>query len=257
VSFPSLDAFVVVLVEPRGPANVGAVARAMKNMGFRRLRLVKPVDWYGPEARMMALRARDVLESAQHFESLKEAVADCGHVVATTCRLGSKRSGARPPRELASHLLSLASSNQVALVFGPEDRGLSNAELSLCQTICTIPANPEFSSLNLAQAVLLICYECYLAAQGEPPPPPSPALATQAELEALYGQMRPELERIGFLTGSHQEHVMVAIRRMLERAELTSREVRILRGIFQQMKWFAEEGHKKLPIPSKNPKSRE
>ncbi len=100
------------------------------------------------------------------------------------------------------------------------------------------------SSLNLAQAVLILCYECYLAAQGEPPAE-APKLASHAELEAMYEQMREELERIGFLVGSHQEHVMAAIRQMLGRTSLTSREVRILRGIFQQMRWYIEVGHEK------------
>ena len=223
---------------------MGSVARAMKNMGFRRLRLVNPGEWYGAEARMMAVKARDVLESAEVFTNLADAVADCGYVVATTRRGGSLRSGGRSPRQMARGLLCLGTSNRVALVFGPEDRGLTNRELSLCQAICTIPAEPSFSSLNLAQAALLVCYECYLAAGGEPPET-APALAPHSELEAMYEQMRTELERIGFLHGSHQEHVMAAIRKMFGKAALTRREVRILRGIFQQMKWYIEVGHSK------------
>ncbi|MFQ6671955.1 MAG: RNA methyltransferase [Candidatus Tectimicrobiota bacterium] len=239
---PLLDAFVVVLVEPQGPANVGSVARAMKNMGVRALRLVNPGEWYGPEARKMAMRGRDVLEAATLYEDLAEALSDCGYVVATTRRGGPLRSGGQPPRELARHWLEVAATNRVALVFGPEDRGLSNQELSLCQAVCTIPAEPAFSSLNLAQAVLLVCYECYLASGAGEPPPAAPSLAPHEELEAMFGQMRTELERIGFLQGSHQDHIMIALRQMFGRAGLTSREVRILRGIFQQMRWYIDEG---------------
>lgn len=244
MSVPSLESFVVVLVEPKGAANVGSVSRAMKNMGFSRLRLVQAGEWYGPEARMMAMAGRDVLESAEVFGSLPEAVADCGHVVATTRRGGSLRAGGRPPREMARNLLSLAAANRVALVFGPEDRGLSNEELALCQAVCTIPADPEMSSLNLAQAVLILCYECYLAAGGEPPPV-APEMAAHGELEAMYEQMEEELARIGFLQGSHREHMMVVLRQMFGKAELTSREVRIVRGIFQQMRWYLEAGYEK------------
>lgn len=244
MSVPYFNSFVVVLVEPRGPANVGSVTRAMKNMGFSCLRLVKPGEWYGPEARMMAMGARDLLESAEVFDTLPEALADCGHAVATTCRGGPLRSGGRSPRELASHLFSLAASNRVALVFGPEDRGLTNQELALCQSVCTIPTDSELSSLNLAQAVLIVCYECCLAAAAEPPHA-VPELATHKELEAMYEQMHEELRRIGFLQGSHQEHMMSAIRQMFGKVGLTRREVRILRGIFQQMRWYVDVGHEK------------
>jgi tRNA/rRNA methyltransferase len=216
----------------------------MKNMGFQRLRLVKPVDWYGPEARMMAMKARDVLESAESHDTLAGALSDCGYAVATTRRVGPHRSGGLPPRRLARRLLEMAETNRVALVFGPEDRGLSNQELALCQAVCNIPAEPSMSSLNLAQAVMILCYECYLAA-ADGPPAESPRLASHGELEAMYAQMREELERIGFLQGSHQEHVMAAIRKMFGKTGLTTREVRILRGIFQQMRWYVDVGHEK------------
>lgn len=251
---PTLDAFVVVLVEPIGPANVGSVARAMKNMGFSRLRLVSPDEWYGPEARKMAMRGRDVLEAAELYESLAEAVADCGYVVATTRRGGPLRSGAQPPRELAGHWIELGATNRVALVFGPEDRGLSNQELALCQAVCTVPAEPETSSLNLAQAVLIVCYECYLASGAGETPGEAPALAPHDELEAMYAHMREELSAIGFLQGSHQDHIMFAIRQMFGRAGLTDRDVKILRGIFQQMRWYIDEGSKRERSPAVQPR---
>ena len=248
-----LEAFVVVLVEPQGPANVGSVARAMKNMGFGRLRLVSPGEWYGPEARKMSMKGRDVLEAAELFESLADAVADCGHVVATTRRGGPMRSAAKPPRELARDWVAVGAASRVALVFGPEDRGLSNQELSLCQGVCTIPAEPAVSSLNLAQAVLIVCYECYLASEGSEPPGGATPLASHADLEAMYEQMRPELERIGFLQGSHADHIMFALRQMFGRAGLTEREVRIIRGIFQQMRWYIEEGSLRERSPATPP----
>ncbi|MEE9305519.1 MAG: RNA methyltransferase [bacterium] len=248
-----LDAFAVVLVEPQGPANIGSVARAMKNMGFGDLRLVNPGEWYGPDARKMAMKGRDVLEAARIFENLAEAVADCGYVVATTRRGGPYRADGQPPRELARHWLTVAAANRVALVFGPEDRGLSNQELGLTQAVCTIPAEPAFSSMNLAQAVLIMCYECYLVSGEGEPPRTSPPRASQAELEAMYDHMRDELKAIGFLQGSHQDHIMFVLRQMFGRTGLTNREVRIIRGIFQQMRWYIEEGSKREPSPAHPP----
>ncbi len=201
-----LDAFVVVLVEPQGPANVGSVARAMKNMGFSRLRLVSPGEWYGPEARKMSMKGRDVLEAAELFESLADAVADCGHVVATTRRGGPMRSGAKPPRELARDWIAVGAASRVALASG-----------------------------------------------GSEPPGGATPLAPQADLEAMYEQMRPELERIGFLQGSHADHIMFALRQMFGRAGLSEREVRIIRGIFQQMRWYIEEGSLRERFPATPP----
>src|SRR5262249_16111671 len=145
--------------------NIGAVARAMRNMGVRNLALVNPSRLCREQADMMAVHARDVLDGMQVYSSLQAAVADCGLVVGTTCRPGLYRDGAVNPLALASHLLASAVTNRVALIFGPEDSGLTNEDLRACHRLMAIPTDPAYASLNVAQAVLLCCYEVFLAAR--------------------------------------------------------------------------------------------
>ena len=160
----ALDNIRVVLVEPQHSGNIGAVARAMKNMALSRLVLVNPADHLAMEARMMAMHALDILQQAQVVDTLTQAIADAGYVVGTTRRLGRSRQAQQTSRSIAPLLLELAASNPVALVFGREDSGLTNDELARCHELITIPAHPTFGSLNLAQAVLLVCYELYVSA---------------------------------------------------------------------------------------------
>jgi len=154
----------IVLVRPRGAANVGAVARAMKNMGVLELALVHPAPMRTFWSQAMAVHANDLLQSMTCFDTLGRAVADCGLVVGTTCRGGLYRAAAEPVRAAAPRLAATAATNRVALVFGPEDHGLSNKDLQYCHQLITIPASPAYPSLNLAQAVMICCYELFLAA---------------------------------------------------------------------------------------------
>jgi tRNA/rRNA methyltransferase len=228
-----------VLVEPQHSGNIGAVARAMKNMALSQLVLVRPVDHLAMEARMMAMHAFDILQQVRIAPSLAEAVGDAGYVVGTTRRLGKTRQARLSPRAIAPLLLELASANPVALVFGREDSGLTNEELQQCHELITIPAHPQFGSLNLAQAVLLVCYELYLATVAEPAPAPK-KLATAAELERLYERLRQILTRVGFLHGSHPDRMMGYFRRFFARQGLGSRDVKIFLGVLRQIEWYME-----------------
>jgi tRNA/rRNA methyltransferase len=227
----------IVLVEPQHSGNIGAVARAMKNMAFHRLTLVNPADHLAMEARMMAMHAFDILQQAQIVPTLTQAVDDAGFVVGTTRRLGRARQAHLSPRAIAPMLLELAHSNPVVLIFGREDRGLTNEELERCHELITIPSHAEFASLNLSQAVLLVCYELYIATVTQTRPTP-PKLATVAELERLYARIQAVLRRVGFLHGSNPDRMMRYFRRFFARQGLRSRDVKIFLGVFHQIEWY-------------------
>jgi tRNA/rRNA methyltransferase len=233
----SLDHIRVVLVEPQHAGNIGAVARAMKNMALSRLVLVNPVNHLATEARMMAMHAFDILQRARVVPSLAQAVTDVGYVVGTTRRLGKIRQVTQTSRGIAPLLLQLAASNPLAVVFGREDSGLTNAELGQCHELITIPAHPVHGSLNLAQAVLLVCYELYVAS-ATPSTVATPRLASVGELERLHTRMRQVLYRIGFLHGSHPDRMMGYFRRFFARQGLRSRDVNVFLGIFRQIEWY-------------------
>lgn len=230
----------VVLVRPKSAGNVGSVARAMKNFGVDDLVLVAPRRYRAAAAEAMAVHASDLLERSRRCTSLAEAVADCSWVVGTTCRAGPYRRRVLSPREAASKIVSLGPAQPVALVFGPEDHGLSNDDLKLCHELLTIPTHGEYQSLNLAQAVLACLYEVFLA--RHPSPEQGPLLATSGSLERMYEQLAGALLDIGFLHGGNPEHIMFAIRRIFGRANLEDREVAIWLGVARQIRWFAGGG---------------
>jgi tRNA/rRNA methyltransferase len=236
----SLDRVRVVLVRAKSSGNVGSVARAMKNMGLADLCLVAPRRYRPHVAAKMAVHASDTLERMKLCASLGEAIADCGWVVGTTCRPGPYRGRSLSPREAAPQILSVCSGNRVALVFGPEDHGLSNDELKLCHELVTIPTDSGYASLNLAQAVLVCLYELFLARHARRSP--TPTLATSDRLERMYRNLGRALVRIGFLHGANPEHIMFTVRRIFGRARLDPREVAIWLGIARQIEWFAEGG---------------
>ena len=210
-------------------------------MGINDLALVNPAQLCRDEADTMAVHARDILETMQVCTSLRAAIADCGLVVGTTRRSGLYREGAPTPHELAPHIVAAASTNRVALVFGPEDSGLTNEDLCFCHRLVTIPADPAYSSLNVAQAVLLCCYEVFIAAQEEVSVS-SRALAVAERQELMYEKLKSALLKIGFLHGDNPDHIMFALRRVLGRAGLEDRDVRILLGMARQIEWYASGG---------------
>lgn len=239
-----LDKMCIVLVEPQTPGNVGMVCRAMKNMGLRHLRLVKGCRTDHSEARKFAVSARDLLDGAVRFESLEEALADIEISVATTRRIGKYRQEVMVPAELVAKLREKTVSSRAALVFGREDNGLSTDELALCRWQATIPTSDEYGSLNLAQAVLIFCYE---VSRGVVPGTviPSREMATTGEMEELYGHMEKTLLEIGFLDPANPKHLMRTLRRILARAELDTREISVFRGMMSQMEWATDVSKRK------------
>ena len=232
----------IVLVRPQGVMNIGSVARAMKNVGIKELALVNPTaSPTHPDARIMAVRAHDILDNALIFSRLSDAIADCTWVIGTTRRKGKGRGGVIDPRKMASEIADMAQQNKVAIIFGPEDRGLSNRDLDLCQRLVSIPSHGEYGSLNLAQAVMVICYEIYLAAHHQKADPRIRRLATSEELEGMYYHMEETLLRIGFLDQNNPKRIMAVLRRIFSRARLSPREVKILRGICRQALWYHDQ----------------
>ena len=235
----------VVLVRPRQSGNVGAAARALKNMNLRELVLVAPWRFDPDRAAEMAVHAADVVSASRVVGTVADAVADCGLVVGTTSRTSAQRHGAVSPREMAPDILSAASSAPVALLFGPEDHGLSNEDLALCQRVVTIPTGPGYPSLNLGQAVLVCAYELFVAsstrageragARGVSTP-----RAASSRLEFMYARLEEALLRIGFLHDGNATHMMRTLRRTLGRAALSDDEVQIFLGLARQMRWAGE-----------------
>lgn len=230
----------IVLVEPQSPGNVGMVCRAMKNMGLSRLRLVNPCPIDHPEALKFAVSAKDLLDRAIIFPDLETALADTPLSIATTRRHGKYRQEILTPSAVVARLAADAGRNRAAIVFGREDSGLTTAEVALCRWQATIATSAEYGSLNLAQAVLLFCYELFTgsAADGTTP---ARELAPGDALEAMYAQMERTLLRIGFLNPENPAHLMMTLRRILARAELDPREVAVMRGMMSQIDWAASE----------------
>jgi len=235
-----LEKIAIVLVEPREPGNIGAAARAMANMGLSRLVLVRPPDHRVADAFKMALAARPILESAVVADDLAQALAGFGFVAGTTRRLGAGRRGRVTPRQLAAELPAVAAVNDVAILFGREDSGLTNEELQYAHRLVTIPSSAGFGSLNLAQSVLAVAYEIFLVggASGSGGATASARRAPTADLEGLYAQMERVLLSIGYLDPANPAHMMRGFRRLIGRAGPDAREVKALRGIFRQMDWY-------------------
>lgn len=230
----------IVLVEPQSPGNIGMVCRAMKNMGLKRLRLVNPCPVDHPEALKFAVSARDLLETAEFFPDLESALADTQMSVATTRRHGKYRQEIFTPKEIVTRFSVDSGESRKAFVFGREDSGLTTDEVALCRWQATIPTAGEFGSLNLAQSVLVFCYECL---EGLRPSAVSSkrSLASGDSQEAMYQQMEKVLLKIGFLNPENPAHLMRTLRRVFSRAELDDREVAVLRGMMSQISWAAGE----------------
>jgi len=234
----------IVLSGTLASGNIGAVARAMSNMGFLRLKLVNPRCRIDEKARWMATCGPEILSNAQSFKSLREALSDCSYSFGTTAR-GRRWRDALTPMEMASKVVSLAGKNRVALVFGPEDMGLSNEELELCNDVVSIPTARNATSLNLSHAVMIICYEIFRVA-GELKESAGPEeLASAGITEAMYDHMRDALLAIGFLNRQNPDYTLGMIRRILTRSHLTVPEAKLIRGMFRQLLWYVKRKSEK------------
>lgn len=233
----AVNAPAIVLVEPQLGENIGAAARAMRNFGLSDLRLVAPRDgWPNPRAEPMASGATDILATARLYTDLPSAVADLNHVLATTARARELAKPTLSPRAAAQRLRGAGERNATAgILFGRERTGLDNEEMLQSEALIYIPTNPSFSSLNLAQAVLLLGYEWWLAGAADPAedwPDELATGATHADRARLADHLVTELDAVNFFRPASKRAASVAkLRNLLFRVELSSNEVRMLRGV--------------------------
>lgn len=235
MSLPTpLERIRVVLSHPSHPGNIGAAARAMKTMGLSRLYLVNPKIFPDPQADAMATGAIDLLEDATICSSLAEALAGTVSATALTSRRRDLATEPTWARQAAADLVAQAASGEVALVFGNETAGLSNEEVSLCRNWALIPTSPEFKSLNLAQAVQVLCYELRLATVDVGAPPSVTEAgepASHEEVEALIAHLERAAVGSGFLDPVKPKRLIPRMRRLFSRAGLEKEEINILRGM--------------------------
>ena len=237
---------VVVLSHTSHPGNIGAAARAMKTMGLNELRLVNPDTFPSEIATARAAGATDVLATAQVFASFKDALADCVYVVGSSARGRDFVGEVIAARAAATRLIEATPQGKVALVFGCENSGLSNAEVALCQTLAFIPANPDYSSLNLGAAVQVFAYELRMAAaMTRGYTAPEFQLATQAEIDALFVHMEDVFTKIGFYNPDNPRRLFARLRRLFNRTRLEREEVDIFRGIFKAVQSIAAPGRER------------
>jgi len=238
----------IVLVEPAGPLNVGAIARILKNMGLSQLVLVNPqCDRDSGEARQMAVHAQDVLQAARIVPTLPEALQGCRRVIATTGRDDSTLNlTLELPRAVLPWLLD-PTDGPTALIFGREDRGLTNDELNQAQRFLQVPSDPIYPSLNLAQAVALCAYELRMAVLEPPPVVAAPIRAAEPaahdRLEQYFQDLEALLLAIGYLFPHTAASRMKKIRQIYNRALPSDNDVALLHGMLSQMRWALSQNH--------------
>lgn len=238
------ERFVIVLNETQDIVNIAGAARALLNTGMWRLRLVRPVLFDAHRVAGIAHGSEALLDDVEFFDTLADALVDAKHIVGTTARRRTATYVWQHPREAAPELLSSAADQggPVAIVFGKEDAGLSNEQLDLCDRLLVIPTNPAHASLNLAQAVLIICYELWLASLAREPGLPTPkrraATATPAQLQALFDDAERALTTIEFFKARNAPSVMRSLRAVLRRARLDAREAKLLRAMAIEVRKF-------------------
>ncbi len=232
------------LVEPLQPGNIGAAARAIKNMGFTNLDLVRPPhDYLKGRDSWFACHATEVLEAARVYDSLDAAIGDKALVVGTSRRLGRKRGLILPLKEGVREIVKAAGGNRVSILFGREDRGLSNEEVEGCGFLIRVPTAPEAPSLNLAQAVLLVAYELSCQDVGAE----APELVPHEELRSLFEHIRRTLSLLGYIPRGDramEERIMRNLKRLFGRSGLTPWEARMLHGICSQVERAVGAGRK-------------
>lgn len=246
----SLDNIRIVLVNTTHPGNIGATARAMKNMGLRNLYLVAPKHYPHEDAVFRAANALDVLDRVVVVPTFEAAIADCHLVIGSSAReraipwplLGAREASQQAIRESARHT--------VAVVFGREDRGLTNEELQRCQLHINIPSNPEYSSLNVAMAVQVVAYELRMAALADAMPTDAMAdwdvpFAGGEDVERFFVHLEETLTEMGFLKTNAPKQTAARLRRMFQRTRLDAMEIQILRGILTSAQYWVRRAHEK------------
>ncbi len=245
-----LDNTLAVLVRPRFPENIGMAARACANMGIAHLRLVAPELWSAEhQAKALSLatpQGEPLLREISLANSLAEAVADCNFVLGTTARTGGWRRHILSPEQAGAEVAAkLSGGAKCALVFGPEDRGLVNEEIELCTALATIPTSGGAASLNLAQAVLILAYECMKASisqdipvrDDQPAAQPPASLISHAEQEMLFAALAETLKAVDFLPQANSDYFLLPVRRFVYNSRLKRNEFSMLMGICRQVMW--------------------
>lgn len=238
MEFPNIR---IVLVEPQGAMNIGSVCRVMKNFGFSDLRIVNPrVNHLDKQARDMAVSAKDtILKDAKICDSLPDALQGCNYVIGTSTRHGKYRQEVLEPEQLGGKRGGLGHTMQMGLVFGPEDHGLKTADLDLCDSFVTIRTSESLHSLNLAQAVTICLYELSKDAETQE----SYELRDKAsfeEMEEMFQHMKEALGKANYLNPQNPEHIIHTYRRIFSRANLDSREVIILHGLWSRLEYASK-----------------
>lgn len=236
---------VVVLVRTQDLVNIGGVVRSMKNFGLRDLRLVQPEEYDPRRIEGIAHNTGDVLKRVKHFETFEEAIADCALVAGMTARQRTAKRNVQRPRDAAPELLAVAESERVAVVLGPEDRGLTNAELDRCHRSIVIATNPDHPSLNLAQAFTLMAYELFVARgdQAFKTPRRSAPPATVEDLEEVFAAAESALDAVEFFKTRNPEAIMRTVREVLHRVPLDAREAKLVRAMcFEVLRYLERQG---------------
>ncbi len=236
----NLDNISIVLLQSRYSENIGAAARAMRNMGIRQLVIVDPQNFDLSKALKLATHfASDIIEKSKFYPDLKEALSSFNYVVGTTARLGGQRQVVHTPLTLARNLIPISVKNRIAILFGPEDKGLSNEDIRFCHALVNIPT-AEFSSLNLAQSVMILCYEIFVAG-GEVNEGFTPRMASRYELDGMYDQLKDILVRISYINSENPDYWLNHFRRFFTRLQLRAKEVNIIRGLCRQVDWYGKK----------------
>ncbi len=251
----ALSRVAVVLYEPQDDINIGNTVRACKNFGIRDIRLVRPRVADPDRISISAPKARDVVDSLRHFDTLEEAVADCAVVMGSSARQRKVKRVYLEPRTAARELVSQAEDDaHVAILFGREDSGLPNSALDVCHAIITVPTDPGYSSLNLGQAVLLMVWEVFRVAQGvkeeavsigQAAAESAHPLANSDDLDRLFNHAERALTLIDFIKPESHRHMRRTLRSMFQRIGLDTREVSIWRGVFAQIEWAVGESFRR------------
>lgn len=235
----------IILTRPKYSGNVGSVARCAKNMGIDKIAVVNSQALIEEEMIQMSTHcAADLVARIEHYGEIKEALSGYHYIVGTTSRLGSARGPALTPRELAEEIVDISQNNRIALLFGSEDKGLSNEELRYCHKVVSIPTSKSLKSINLSHAVMIVCYEIFTARIGSLSEF-SPRMATSSEIEGMYAHLKNVLTKIGFLNPENPEYWMMHIRRFMSRTRLFAKDVKIIRGICRQIDWYTDNADHK------------
>ena len=229
----------VVLNQPGYPENIGAAARCCRNMGMGGMAVVRPRLWDMQAILKMATHeSADIVKNMPVYDNLEEALAPYSFVAGTTARTGRQRRPTHTPKSLAESIAPISRENRVAILFGSEKYGLSNRDLSFCQCLVHIPT-AQFSSVNLAQSVMIVCYELFMTTV--PATYAEPRLATTAELQGMFDHIGRVCLEIGFINHENPDYWMNNIRRFLSRMRLRSRETRMIRGFCRQLLWRLDQ----------------